>query len=346
MPRYMPPGQNDPLGDRMKQYELSSRTVLPPHTFTVVRVDGRAFHTYLKKAEKPFDPRVMDAMALAAMELCKQIGNPYFAVTHSDEISVLLCDMDPRSEAWFRGQVQKIVSVSASIATMAFNEYGSGRATFDARAFVIPNRTEVMQYFIWRQRDSLRNAVSAAAQAHFSHKSLHGLSGEQMQEKLFQEKGINFKNDYTDEERRGILVSKHATLVKVSPEHQEKHGRPPVEVRRTWTREAAPEFTLEPESPLANLVPYDGQGPKPSDYPLMFGIALGRAVLDTALEPAGALWAAEGIRAAFDCDDLFRAWMIGMNPHLDNKTPLLELISGNVGTVQAAHRAYMRGDFA
>jgi tRNA(His) 5'-end guanylyltransferase len=345
--------KNDPYGDRMKQYELSTRTVLPPRTFTIVRVDGNAFHTYLKGAEKPFDETVMDAMQDAAREMCERMAGARFAYTQSDEISILLTDLDPKAQAWFGGQVQKIASVSASIATMAFNRHHPGfqgperSALFDARVYTIPDRTEVMNYFQWRQADAIRNAVSMAGHAHFSHKSLHAMTVEQVQERLFQEKGINFKKDYPDGARRGWLVSKQAYTVPVTDLTPRESGSGGANTLRTqWISEAAPDLKIWDGSDLSDLVPYNGSGPEQRALVYRLGYPVGKALLDTALKPAGPLWAAEGIRDAFGDDDLFRAWMIGMNPHLDDGNPLTELLAGNVGKVQAAHRAYMRGDFA
>lgn len=340
--------KNDEYGDRMKSYEKATRTFLPPRTYTIVRVDGKAFHTYLRNADKPFDAEVMEAMQNAAKALCTEMGGARFAYTQSDEISVLLTDLGPKTQAWFGGQVQKIASVAASIATMEFNQYGNRRATFDARVYTIPDRTEVMNYFRWRQEDAIKNAVSMAAQAHFSHKSLTGLSGEQMQEKLFQERGINFKTHYGDGERRGWLVNKRAYIVPTShpdPERAKGHT-----IRTEWQFLPAPEFRISDLSnvvtAISDLVPSNGSGPAQSTYVKLFGYAVGQAVLETAMEPAGALWAAEQIRDTMGSDDVFRAWMIGMNPHLDDRNPLTELLAGNVKDVLAAHRAYMRGDFA
>ncbi len=344
--------KEDPYGDRMKQYELVTRTVLPPKTFTIVRVDGKAFHSYLRGAEKPFDPTVMDAMQDVAREMCEQMGGARFAYTQSDEVSVLLTDLDPKAQAWFGGQVQKIASVSASIATMAFNRHHPGfhgperSALFDARVYTIPDRTEVMNYFQWRQQDAIRNAISMAAQAHFSHKSLHRVSTEQMQERLFQEKGINFKKAYPDGARRGWLVSKRAYTVPVTdltPGDSTTTGANAL--RTQWVTDAAPEFKIWDGSDLSDLIPYNGAGPEQKALVYRLGYAAGTALLDTALKPAGPLWAAETIRAEFEDGDLFRAWMVGMSPFLNDGNPLTELLAGNVNEVMKAHRAYMRGDF-
>lgn len=338
--------KNDEYGDRMKMYEQVTRTVLPRRTFTIVRVDGRAFHTYLRRAEKPFDMGVMEAMRDTAEALCGEMSGARFAYTQSDEISVLLTDLDSKTQPWFGGEVQKIASVAASIATMAFNQHGQGKATFDARVYTIPDRTEVMNYFRWRQQDAIRNAVSMAAHAHFSHKSLHGVSTAQMQERLFQEEGINFKTAYPDGARRGWLIRRDLEFVDVPEEHQKAHGRPPYEPRTFWRSHAAPEFYVRKETALADLVPFNGSGPEQNDYVTLFGYAMGQALLATALEPAGALWAVETIRQELNDDEYLQAWMAGRNPHLDDRNPTFELLRGNVSGVMAAHRAHMNGDFA
>src|SRR5690606_41509505 len=94
----------------------------------------------------------------------------------SDEIGLLLTDVaTPQTQPWFGGVVAKQLSVSASLATAVVNERRPGkRALFDARVFTISDPVEVANYFLWRQRDAVRNSISMAAQAHFSHKRLHG----------------------------------------------------------------------------------------------------------------------------------------------------------------------------
>jgi tRNA(His) 5'-end guanylyltransferase len=339
--------KNDAYGDRMKEYEAVTRTVLPRRTYTIVRVDGRAFHTYLKNAKKPFDRTFMGAMQHTAKALCENMSGARFAYTQSDEISVLLTDLDTKTQPWFGGEVQKIVSVSASIATAAFNEVygprGGTYATFDSRAYTIPDRTEVLNYFQWRQQDAIRNAVSMAAHAHFSHKSLHGVNTDQMQERLFQEKGINFKTEYGDAERRGSLVHKALEFAPVPEEFQQKHGRPPVEPRTKWEARSSHDFYVQDCSRLSNLVPANGSGPA-QEWPVqLFGYPIGDALIQTAMSPAGALWAATYFRQEFDDDSLFRAWMVGANPLLSDRTPTFELLQGRIDKVLDAHRAYADG---
>jgi tRNA(His) 5'-end guanylyltransferase len=236
---------NDGLGDRMKRYESTWRTVMPANSYVIVRVDGRAFHTLLRRAVKPFDRDVATGMQLTAEALCREIAGSVFAYGQSDEISILLTDVASiRSQLWFDGNVQKLASVAASIATMEFNHVTRHdsweRATFDARTFTLPYPVEVANYFLWRQHDAVRNAVSMAAQAHFSHKRLQGVSSDQMQEMLWSQKGINF-NDYPAEFKRGYTV----TRVEIP-------GDPP---RSRWATNAAPHFRVESGSWLADMIP-------------------------------------------------------------------------------------------
>ena len=77
-------------------------------------------------------------------------------------------------------------------------------ATFDARAFTIPDVIEVENYFIWRQQDASRNSVQMVAQSLYSHKELHGKNINALQE-LIHMKGQNW-NDYPARCKRGGFV--------------------------------------------------------------------------------------------------------------------------------------------
>lgn len=197
-----------------QQYEDRTRYALPRRTYTILRCDGKAFHTFTRRCEKPYDARLVGAMTAGAVALCGEAQGACFAYIQSDEISVLLQDFgDIKTDAWFDGNIQKIVSVSASVVSGAFNYqyYGAEAspypAVFDGRVFTIPDPTEVENYFIWRQQDAVRNSIQSLAQSHFSQRRLHGLNVNALQELLFQEKGINW-NDSPVEQKRGRCVVK------------------------------------------------------------------------------------------------------------------------------------------
>ena len=227
------------LGDRMKDYENVTRFYLTRRMPLIIRIDGRAFHTFCKGLEKPYDRIFAKSMQATAFNLCKNIEGCKLAYTQSDEISLLLTDYDElETQVWFDKNLQKIVSISASMATLYFNEafkdladrwcedyyYQAWNtseeedryfetlcnrqftATFDSRAFCIP-KEEVANYFIFRQKDATRNSINALGQANFSHKSLQGLNVNQVQDKLVKEKGINW-NDQSVEFKRGTCCIK------------------------------------------------------------------------------------------------------------------------------------------
>lgn len=207
--------KNDSLGDRMKgQYENRTRVMLPRRTHTIVRCDGKAFHSFTRHCEKPNDSRLAQALDDAAVALCEEAQGAAVAYVQSDEISVLLTDFATiTTEAWFDGNLQKIVSIASSVVTAAFNgayfpleqPVPSKQALFDARAFTIPDPIEVENYFIWRQQDATRNSIQGLAQAHFSHRQLQGVNTAALQEMLFREKGINW-NDLEPYWKRGRCV--------------------------------------------------------------------------------------------------------------------------------------------
>lgn len=208
----------DTLGDRMKGYENINRFYLTKRMPMIIRIDGRAFHTLTKSLSKPFDPIFMDAMFETARSLLENVAGCKLAYVQSDEISLLVTDYDNlETQPWFDKNLQKIVSVSASIATVAFNNYfdhmmllapynSIHTATFDSRAFVLP-KEEVCNYFIWRQQDATRNAIQSLGQAYFSHKELQGRSCEEIQDMLFLQKGINF-DDLSTSKKRGACIYK------------------------------------------------------------------------------------------------------------------------------------------
>ena len=216
----------DSLGDRMKQIEGIPAISLMRKVPVIVRLDGKAFHTCTKPLIKPYDLRFVMAMDNATIELCKQVQGCKMAYIQSDEVSLLLTDFeDINTEAWFDYQVQKIVSVAASIMSVHFNkrivvDQLRGDPVFDARAFNVPN-ADVANYFIWRQNDATRNSINGLGQKYFSHKELQGVSTNVLQEMLFAKHGINWNNIETDQKRGRCVVRQSYQEESVNPKTQE-----------------------------------------------------------------------------------------------------------------------------
>lgn len=116
---------NDDLGKRMKEYyEQISKTKLMRRCPVVLRIDGRAFHTFCRSFDKPFDNILIKTMQDTMKYLCENIEGCVLGYTQSDEISILLIDYKKLdTAAWFDYEVQKLCSISASMATLAFNKF-------------------------------------------------------------------------------------------------------------------------------------------------------------------------------------------------------------------------------
>jgi tRNA(His) 5'-end guanylyltransferase len=221
----------------MKGYEATSQSNLLRRTPVLIRVDGRAFHTFTRKLiakvsdderltnrrvvdpslkKTPFSEAFHKVMTATSASLFKGVQNAVLVYTQSDEISILLRDWDKhQTQQWFGSNVQKMCSLSASIATAAFNHYFgrltsgtmsgmSDLATFDSRVYNLP-RDEVTNYFIWRQQDASRNSVNMLGRFYFSQKQIHAKNLNQVQDMLMLEHGVNW-NDIPTWMKRGACV--------------------------------------------------------------------------------------------------------------------------------------------
>ena len=228
---------NDKLGTRIKTfYEEIPKTKLLRRTPVAIRIDGKAFHTFTRGFKKPFDDILIKSMEETMLYLCKNIQGCVLGYHQSDEITLILTDYKRfNSDAWFDYEVQKLCSIAASMATLAFNrafkdevEYILGwaeaeslamyhaqveltkphvkalekGAMFDARCFNIP-REEVTNLIYWRQLDAMRNSVQMVGQANFSHKQLDKKNQETIKKMLKEEKGIDWERDFATCYKRG-----------------------------------------------------------------------------------------------------------------------------------------------
>lgn len=215
--------EQDSLGNRMKDYESVSKNRMTRRSPVIIRCDGKAFHNFCKRFERPYDKFFNDCMNAVMVKLCSEIQGAKYGERHSDEISILVTDYDKvTTDAYFDYEVQKIVSVVAGMATAElcrhlaikereyetcsknFDEIYTKRhviswneswPVFDCRCFNIP-KEEISNYFWWRMLDAKRNSINMMAQSLFSHKQLQGKTCDEMQELLFSEKGINWNDVY------------------------------------------------------------------------------------------------------------------------------------------------------
>ena len=253
----------DELGDRMKLYEKqeTGRRFLP-YLPVVARLDGKAFHSWTSCLLKPFDEDFIFIMQSVAKKLLKETSAK-IVYTQSDEISLVFHSNDYKSQIFFDGKIFKMTSVLASMVTAFFNQELEERQTnallggpnhewakflnkpfalFDCRVWQMPTKTEVCNYLIWRENDAVRNSIQAVGQANFSHKELQQKSCNEIQEMLFQEKGINW-NDYSPAEKRGSYFQSFKELRPFSseeidslPENHEARTNPNLMVERSLIR--------------------------------------------------------------------------------------------------------------
>lgn len=232
------------IGTKMKTfYEEASKTKLMKRTPVAIRIDGRVFHTFTKEFNKPFDQTLMSAMQATMKYLCENMQGSVFGYTQSDEITLILTDYQKlNSSAWFDYEVQKLCSISASMATMAFNKYFKeiattkyerdknfgahnqklleyseklyqtynsvfGKAMFDACYFNIP-KEEVTNLIYWRQLDAIRNSIESVAQQYFKQSELQNKSQDEIVFMLNTQKDVDWFDTYSIPEKRGVCCIK------------------------------------------------------------------------------------------------------------------------------------------
>lgn len=214
----------DPFGDRMKAYEARTELSLLPLLPSLARVDGRAFHSFTRGLERPYDAAFAQAMIETARRLAEET-QAKVAYTQSDEITLAWLSTNPKSEIWFGGRHSKMVSQLGALATLFFYRaclqflpagYAERLPTFDARVWQVPNRAEGANVFLWREMDATRNSINMAAQSVYPDKELFGKTSSEKQELLFQ-KGINW-NDYPSFFKRGTYIQHQTLKTPFSPE--------------------------------------------------------------------------------------------------------------------------------
>ena len=261
----------DDLGDRMKNYEFTSRSYLGPRSYLVIRLDGKAFHTYTKGLSRPFDEGFASDMNETARFLCENLQGAKFAYVQSDEISIFITTVgSDNAQPLFKSQVQKIVSISASMAAVKFYQLRLDRSIekeysedgidgvfdvinskklpfFDSRVMCFSDPYEVHNCFVWRQQDATRNSISMAAQSLFSHKELHKKSTNEMQDMMMTQKNVNW-NDYPVRFKRGGFICRENYEAVIDLENIPENKRPVGKVIRSrWSIIDPPIFTKDKE---------------------------------------------------------------------------------------------------
>ena len=222
-----------------------------PNSYVLAMVDGHCFSKMIKnKFDRPFDDMFIKMMNETAKYLCENIQGAKFAYTQSDEISILITDFDtPMTDSFFGFRLCKMQSLIAAMATAKFNqiyvklvndykgfnlkkfdmkEYPT--YTFDCKVWTVPNANDAYAWFLYRQTDCIKNSKAQTAQAYLSHKSLVGLTSDEMIIKLKDEKGIDW-NKFENDKKYGRVIKK----VETPMEKDLPNGEHISFVRNVWT---------------------------------------------------------------------------------------------------------------
>lgn len=265
--------KNDEFGNRIKLYEgmEAGRRVMPLLP-VIARLDGRAFHTFARGLERPYDTRMSTLMSETTKYLVQET-NACVGYTQSDEISLVWYSDDIKSQIFFDGRIQKMVSILAAMTSTEFQrllpeylpEKVSARPVFDCRVWNVPNRVEGANTILWREQDATRNSILMAAHCHIGHKKAQNKNTKVLQDMLH-EQGINW-NNYPVFFRRGIFFQRKRVVrpftvdeIKVLPEKHEARENPDLEIERWEVRE----LEMPPFGRVVNRVNvvFDGAEPE------------------------------------------------------------------------------------
>lgn len=191
------------------------------------RIDGKCFSNFTKGMNRPYDLSMVYAMQETTKYLVKET-HAVIGYTQSDEISLAWYTGSVDSQIFFDGKIQKMASVLASMATVAFakacisqddmkDRWQQKMPAFDCRIFQLPSKMECANAFLWREQDAAKNSVSMAARHFFSHKQLEGKNTKEMQEMMWQEHVVNW-NNYPSFFKRGTFMQRKARMVDIPEE--------------------------------------------------------------------------------------------------------------------------------
>ena len=233
---------------RMKSYE--DKTKFMPQLPIIIRLDGRNFSKYTKGLDRPFDKRMSTVMIEVAKALVEET-NAVISYTQSDEISLVLYTKSNKTQVYFNGKEQKIVSSLSALASVLFNKLANKymplhnhyhMPTFDCRAFTVPTLIEATNQILWRERDATKNSISMAAHDKFGHKKLMKKNSKEKKDMLM-EAGVNW-NNFPTFFKRGTFIQRKTVKAKLSrsdldtlPTKHHAHLHPDKEIERIVIQE-------------------------------------------------------------------------------------------------------------
>jgi tRNA(His) guanylyltransferase len=199
------------LGDNCKSFEnLTACHKLMPGVPIIARMDGRAFHTLTRNADKPYDYELIDAMRTTTKALVKEF-NADIGFVQSDEITLVWLNLE-----MFDLKIQKLNSILAATTTALFNKaivntkFKDFLPVFDSRIWNVPSIDCVVDNLMWRQWDAYKNSVSMAAYNLIPQKELHKINTKGKLAKL-QDIGFDWY-ELPHYAKRGSFYKKYSTF--------------------------------------------------------------------------------------------------------------------------------------
>ena len=198
-----------------------------------------------KILKRPFDDGLVNLMVDVTKYLVQET-NAIIGYTQSDEITLILHTPDWKSAIYNDGKKQKILSKLTAKCVNYFNERRpfwlpnhNKTAIFDCRIYQVPSLQDACLQLLWRENDAVKNSISMLAQANFAHNRLQNLNGNQLQELMMVEKGLNW-NDLPSPNKRGSYVKRTVIStpftveeLKTLPPKHNAHKNPNMVVERS-----------------------------------------------------------------------------------------------------------------
>lgn len=220
---------NIKLKDRIDSYQEASDFKLLNRLPIIICVNGRSFAKNTSLIDKPYCPKFSECMLSTTLKLCSEIEGAIFAYQHNDEIVIVVRnDQNSETSPWYDNKLQKICSITASIATSHFNNCVNaidlnllGDVVFTSQVFAVPNIVEAINAMIFKQQQNFHTSIQFACFYELLKKydknnikeMLTGLSIDEKIDLLHQECDVDF-NEYPTIFKRGAACYKIPKVIK------------------------------------------------------------------------------------------------------------------------------------
>lgn len=212
------------LKDRYDQYSEISNQKLLSKVPLIININGKGFHNTTSLLDKPFDINFFNCLESTMKKLCSEIEGATIGYCFNDNIVIISRnDQNINTIPWFNNNIQKLNSISSSIATSHFTKYSTNigmqlmaEPYFYSKVYAVPNEIEALNMFIFYQQLNLLTSLNFSCYYSMLNKFdkvkvkdiIKNLSQIDKIEMLESEFGINF-NSLNSKFRFGSLCVKN-----------------------------------------------------------------------------------------------------------------------------------------